>query len=1148
MSPEMWSRHDDVRFRSGAARLRNFISHPRGSAARRPGLALVREVKDSTRQVRLLPFRFSTDQTHVIEMGRAEVTGRDIGYLRFHTDGGTLLQARPDDYREPHTATTINVSNDAWTLGTHEFITGDPIVFTMEATGNSCAFNATSNLAFLAAHGFHDDEAVLFRSAGAKPPEIDHGTIYYLRDVTTDNFGLARKRGGKIIDLSTGGNALIAVMPNPEKDGNTFFINLNHTYYAIKLDSTRIKIAATRADAIAGLPLDYLPATFGTVLSFDIRVHYDYRNGSVTFDTGPPGRPFYCRKTPWGPVDAPSVNVNDHNDHSPGVLEYWVRQPGSSEDVTFDLVNDRVEWTAHGLTAGMPVTFTTTASLPDGLVVGTVYYVRNVDTDDFQVAASVPGPVIDLSGAPSGTHTAFANGIYEVPHYYAEAVLFEVNLVQSGDVLTLVHLERPVAELRRLGPTHWVLEDVEFNASVVPPTGVEWTGFAGEGNRVESVTAVPLAVLTTAADHTLNVSEKVMVTGVGDISDGHYIVNTAPTIKTLTLKEFETGNPVGSGITDVTASSRVRPSGFIDDWLETYAVTALDADDEESPASETVTANNNLLVPGAYNRISWEPSAGALRYRVYKEVNGLLGFIGEVDAPTLLFTDDNIGPDLSITPPIVDGALRATASCDFDTVKDLVLQTAHGLEAGAPVIFDTDGTLPEDAETSASIYGITYYVFNPSEDDYQLTTTPTGTVSVNLLDPPVTGLHTAITGAFPSAVAYFEQRRVFGGALLRPQDFWMTASSTESDLSYSIPTKDSNRIHNRVAARERSQIRHAVPIGHLLLLSSAAEYRITPLNNDALTPGSVAARAPTHVGVSPAAPVVVNNAILFPAARGGHVREMGFSDQVRDYVTGDVSLRAAHFFDDQTVVQMAYQQAPQPVVWAVSSSGSLLGFSYVPEEQIAGWHEHDIDGAVESCAVVAEGTEDHVYIVANRGGTRYVERMGDAVAETVIADAFFVDSGVTYDGTAVSEVFVPHLAGQAVVFLADGIVGSGTVSAGGMLTLVTAASKVHVGLSYDSELRTLPIGMQLDAALGSGRTKNVNRIWLRIRSSGAFESGPSLQALVDSVVPPSGQLLTALVPFNVLGSWGEEGQIYVRQSDPLPLIVTGLTLEVASGG
>jgi hypothetical protein len=31
-------------------------------------------------------------------------------------------------------------------------------------------------------------------------------------------------------------------------------------------------------------------------------------------------------------------------------------------------------------------------------------------------------------------------------------------------------------------------------------------------------------------------------------------------------------------------------------------------------------------------------------------------------------------------------------------------------------------------------------------------------------------------------------------------------------------------------------------------------------------------------------------------------------------------------------------------------------------------------------------------------------------------------------------------------------------------------------------------------------------------------------------------------------SWDEDGQVYIRQADPLPLTIAGLTIEVALGG
>lgn len=69
-----------------------------------------------------------------------------------------------------------------------------------------------------------------------------------------------------------------------------------------------------------------------------------------------------------------------------------------------------VSWTGHGFTAGQPIVFTTTDTLPTGLTTGTVYYViaAGITSDAFSVAATPGGTGIETTGAGNGTHTASA--------------------------------------------------------------------------------------------------------------------------------------------------------------------------------------------------------------------------------------------------------------------------------------------------------------------------------------------------------------------------------------------------------------------------------------------------------------------------------------------------------------------------------------------------------------------------------------------------------------------------------------------------------------------------------------------------------------------------------------------------------------------
>ena len=421
--------------------------------------------------------------------------------------------------------------------------------------------------------------------------------------------------------------------------------------------------------------------------------------------------------------------------------------------------------------------------------------------------------------------------------------------------------------------------------------------------------------------------------------------------------------------------------------------------------------------------------------------------------------------------------------------------------------------------------------------------------------PPEANNPFQAAGDYPGAVTYFEQRRVFGGTINKPQNLWMSRTGTESNMTYSIPQRDDDAIELRVAAREANTVRHLMPLASLIALTSSAELRVG--DGSALTPSNTPIKTQSAIGCGEAQPVLVNNNIIYPAARGGHAREMAYSWQGGGYVTGDLSLRAPHLFDGMTIVDMAFSKAPYPIVWMVSSDGKLLGLTYVPEQQIGAWHWHDTDGLFESVAVVAEGDEDVLYAVVRRtiGGVqkRYVERMRPRPFATQ-ADCFFVDSGLTYTGAATTTISgLGHLEGKLVSILAEGAVHRQRVVTGGAITLDYPAAKVHVGLPIIADIQTLPLALEMPG-FGQGTTKNVNKVFLRVFASSGIQSGPSFDSLVEAKIrtnepygsPP--RLQTRELEVVIRGSWTQDAQVCIRQADPLPLTIVSLTLDLATGG
>lgn len=411
-------------------------------------------------------------------------------------------------------------------------------------------------------------------------------------------------------------------------------------------------------------------------------------------------------------------------------------------------------------------------------------------------------------------------------------------------------------------------------------------------------------------------------------------------------------------------------------------------------------------------------------------------------------------------------------------------------------------------------------------------------------------------GNWPAAVGYFEQRKVFAGFTQDPQRIVMTASSTESDLSYSLPTQDTDRINFRIASREFNQIQHIVPLAQLMLLTTGAEMRVSPLNSDAITPSSISVRPQSYIGTDTVQPVIVNNNVIYASARDGHLRELAYQYSAGGYVAGDLCLRSAHLFDFRRVKDMALYKAPVPIVWAVSSDGRLLGLTYIPEQQIGSWHRHDTNGAFESCACISEDDEDRLYVVTQREmngkSVRFIERMSSMQFEN-LSDAFFVDCGATYRGDPVSTVGgLSWLEGQKVAILADGAVVPQQTVTNGQIKLSVPASIITIGLPYESDAKTLPAIIN-DSSYGLGRNKNVSRVTLKVyRTSGIFV-GPSFDddVLVEykqRTTEPCGAppaMVSGDVSIRLLPSWTDTGSICIRQADPLPLTLLSYALDLS---
>jgi len=78
--------------------------------------------------------------------------------------------------------------------------------------GNPLEFqvNATTDVVSAPAHGYSDTQTIVFYGDTCPNPLVE-GTVYYVRDATTDTFKVAATSGGAAIDLTTSGGSACLV-------------------------------------------------------------------------------------------------------------------------------------------------------------------------------------------------------------------------------------------------------------------------------------------------------------------------------------------------------------------------------------------------------------------------------------------------------------------------------------------------------------------------------------------------------------------------------------------------------------------------------------------------------------------------------------------------------------------------------------------------------------------------------------------------------------------------------------------------------------------------------------------------------------------------------------------------------------------------
>ena len=402
------------------------------------------------------------------------------------------------------------------------------------------------------------------------------------------------------------------------------------------------------------------------------------------------------------------------------------------------------------------------------------------------------------------------------------------------------------------------------------------------------------------------------------------------------------------------------------------------------------------------------------------------------------------------------------------------------------------------------------------------------------------------TSGYPLSVCLHEQRLCFGGTKAQPNTVWCSAIGDFENFELGVNASDA--VQFTLAASEGNRINWMFSQSEMLVGTSGDEWTIGAADSaSALSATNVKTRRQASYGSKYMRAAMVNDVLLFVQRNGRKVRELVYELNKDGWVAPDLTLLAEHITVGE-IVEVAYQQQPDAILWCVRGDGTLIGMTYERDQKVVGWHRHTIaDNAdVESVATIyGNETEDEVWLIVKRtvaGATyRTIERFPllwrANFDNQTTASWRYLDGHVAFASGAAnrSVAGLTHLNGKTVTIVQNGVLTGTAVVSGGAVTVPSTAAG-YVGLPYISTLMPMKLDMDLEDGSSQGRKKRIHKVVVRTQKSQGGEvrvNAGQWYDLAATLTTGDQKILTA-------GTFGFDADVSVQQSDPYPMCVLAI--------
>lgn len=554
--------------------------------------------------------------------------------------------------------------------------------------------------------------------------------------------------------------------------------------------------------------------------------------------------------------------------------------------------------------------------------------------------------------------------ILEVVTPYTEADLRQVQYSQINDIAYFCHASHPVYKLSRIADNNWTFEKVTWS---YPPV------------REVNIEDKKISASATTGSITLSATGAVFQSG---HVDSQWRLEWKRAVGNIELSMTAT-NDITSTI-DVKGTWDLTTSGT---WNATLQILRIpSAVWKAGPIKKTATRASTSATEAVVAHVAHGYSTGDLVHFTegaapFSQTKAVA--ITKLDPDSYKYTIATGSTELTTTVRVENlSTMEIVREYDSNGDRNILSSGTELERAGLKLYCKTLSGTPTNAKANLTV--ATFTTGGQVKITAVASTTSATATVEEWLGPDATkatslwyeGAFSGYRG-FPRSVAMHEQRLCFGGISGEPTTIW--CSQIDDFENFETGTAADKAVVFTLAASEGNRVNWMYSQSDLLIGTSGDEWTIGSADTaQSLSSTNVQARRQSSYGSKYMKAALVNDVLLFVQRNGRKVRELVYELNKDGWVAPDLTLLAEHVTAGE-IVELAYQQQPDAILWCVRGDGQLIAMTYERDQKVVGWHRHVTDGTVESVATIyGLGTEDEIWMVVNRtiNGVprRFIER------------------------------------------------------------------------------------------------------------------------------------------------------------------------------